>query len=312
MRAWIAAEGCPGQIRMGRVARPQPKTGEVLVAVEAYSINRGETLLLERPRPGWRPGKDAAGTVVQPAGDGRGPRSGTRVVAHPPDGAWAEQVAVPVEDIAEIPADVSAATAAALPLAGLTAMRLLRGAGPLDGRRLLITGASGGVGHYVVELAAAAGADVTAVSASAERGARLLQLGAMRVCNDIADAGGPFDVVMESVGGTSLRAALTMTRPNGLVLWFGQASREPTTLDFFEFFDQPVDAHLSHFDYTRSDRSYGEDLRSLVNLVHTRRLHPEIGLVRPWTESQHVIAELRGRRIRGNAVLTLGADDHQP
>jgi NADPH:quinone reductase-like Zn-dependent oxidoreductase len=81
---------------------------------------------------------------------------------------------VPTAAIAVLPDPVDVLTAAALPLAGLTAMRLLDRSGAVLGRRVLITGASGGVGHYLVELAAAAGAEITAVSASTSRGARLL------------------------------------------------------------------------------------------------------------------------------------------
>jgi NADPH:quinone reductase-like Zn-dependent oxidoreductase len=106
-----------------------------------------------------------------------------------------------VTSLAVLPEHLDAVTAAALPLAGLTATRLLRAAGSVIGRRLLITGASGGVGHYVVELAANSGAEVTAVSASTSRGARLAELGA-NVVTSVDDAEGTFDVVMESPGGT--------------------------------------------------------------------------------------------------------------
>jgi NADPH:quinone reductase-like Zn-dependent oxidoreductase len=277
----------------------------VLVAVEAYSVNRGETLLLEQPVEGWRPGKDVAGTVVEAAADGSGPPAGTRVVGHPPNGGWCTRVAVAVADVAVLPPQVSSVTAAALPLAGLTALRLVRRAGWLAGRRLLVTGASGGVGHYVVELAAAAGAEVTAISASSARGERLRALGAAEVRSTLPSGGPPFDVVMESVGGESLRSALMLLREEGRLLWFGQASRQPAALDFFDFWDGPVQASITHIDYTRGERTFGEDLATLVGLVGADRLHPELGIVRPWTDTPEVIALLRARQVRGNAVLTL-------
>jgi NADPH:quinone reductase-like Zn-dependent oxidoreductase len=308
MRAWTPHDPQGAMIRLAEVARPEPGPDQAVVCVEAYSINRGETLLLERPRPRWRPGKDVAGTVVRAARSGRGPREGARVVGHPADGGWAEQVAVDVDSVAELPPSICSVTAAALPLAGLTALRLIRQAGPLVGRRLLITGASGGVGHYVVELAAAAGADVTAISATPERGFRLRELGADSVVPDVADASGSFDIVMESVGGESLVQCLPRLRPEGLMLWFGQASRSAPTIDFFSFFDGPVQASIRHVDYTRGERTFGEDLRTLVALVDGGRLHPEIGAVRPWTESPAVIAQLRSRAIRGNAVLTVNVE----
>lgn len=113
--------------------------------------------LLEERDPGWRPGKDIAGVVEAAAADGTGPAAGQRVARHAECAGWAECVAVPATSLAAIPETISAIQAAGLPLAGLTALRLLRLAGNVTGRRILLTGASGGVGHYVTELATAAG-----------------------------------------------------------------------------------------------------------------------------------------------------------
>jgi NADPH:quinone reductase-like Zn-dependent oxidoreductase len=122
---------------------------------------------------------------------------------------------------------VPAVPAAALPLAGLTALRLLRDAGSVAGRRILLTGASGGVGHYVTELAANSGADITVVTATAERGQRLAALGAAAVVHDIGASAGPFDLVLESTGGKNLALAVDRLAPAGTLIWFGQASRDP-------------------------------------------------------------------------------------
>lgn len=293
-------------VELTAVDQPRPRANEALVKVEAYSVNRGETFQLETPRPDWRPGKDVAGLVVQAAADGSGPAAGARVVGHPPQGGWAEYVAIPTDALADLPDDVPTLTAAALPLAGLTALRLLRVTGQqAAGRRILITGASGGVGHYFVELASAAGLDITAVSSSAERGARLLELGAARVVPTVDAAEGPFDVVLESTGGANLPVALAKVARRGTLIWFGQASRQPVTLDFFDFFAGPESATIRHFHYADSDVTYGEDLRTLVRLVATGRLHPEIGLVADWTQTADVLTLLRDRGVRGNAVLTI-------
>lgn len=309
MKAMTATGRTDPSVELTAVDQPQPRPDEALVKVEAYSVNRGETFQLEAPPSHWRPGKDVAGLVVQAAADGSGPAVGTRVVGHPPQGGWAEYAAVPTASLAELPDEVPADVAAALPLAGLTALRLLRVtgsvAGPAAGRRILITGASGGVGHAFVELAAAAGLDVTAVSSSAERGARLLDLGAARVVPTAEAADGPFDVVLESTGGANLPAALAKVARRGTLIWFGQASRQPATLDFFDFFTGPESATIRHFHYADSDTGYGEDLRTLVRLVATGRLHPEIGLVADWTRTAEVLTRLRDRGVRGNAILTI-------
>lgn len=303
MRALLPTGNVKDMVCFADVAEPEPAADEAVIAVEAFSINRGETFLLEAPRQGWRPGKDIAGRVVRAAADGTGPAVGTCVVGHPASRGWAERVAVPVSRLAPIPPNVDATAAAALPLAGLTALRLLRVVGPLAGRQILITGASGGVGHFFVELAAASGADVFAVAATRERGRRLLELGARDVVSALSAAPPGMDVVLESVGGASLAVALTRLAPRGLLVWFGQVSRVPATLDFFSFFDQHRSSTIRHFDYTDSDVSDAVDLATLVRLVDTGRLHPEVGSVSGWENTSARIADLRARHIRGKAIL---------
>ena len=290
-----------GSVGLGDVDEPAPADHEVVVQVEAYSVNRGETFLLESPRPGWRPGKDVAGTVVQPAGSGAGPVRGRRVVAHPESGGWAERVAVPVDRLAALPDEVPPSVAAALPLAGLTAVRLARTVGSLAGRRVLLTGASGGVGHYFVELATAQGAYVTAVVSSAERGARLRSLGA-DVITDIEPAGDGYDVVIVSVGGRVFPAAWRRLSNDGLFVWMGQSSRQRPVIDFFDW-RGGTSATLRKFLYSDDPTPVADDLATLVRLVRLGHLHPEIDSVRPWSETPDVLAALLARRIRGNAVL---------
>ena len=166
---------------------------------------------------------------------------------------------VPTSSLAVLPEPIDTTVAAALPLAGLTALRLLRASGPLAGSRVLVTGASGGVGHYVTELASAAGAAVTVLTESPERAERLLSLGALAAVCDIQEARGPFDVVLESVGGDSLPGALRLLVPHGKLIWFGQASRKPVELDFFSYFAQ-TGVTIRHFSYEDSEVPDGVDL----------------------------------------------------
>jgi NADPH:quinone reductase-like Zn-dependent oxidoreductase len=298
-----AAAGNGRLVELATVPAPEPAPNEALLAVEAFSLNRGEVFLLETPRDNWRPGQDIAGRALRAAADGSGPPAGARVVAHAPQDGWAQQAAVATDRIAELADAVSVEQAATLGVAGLTALRLLRAAGSVAGKRILLTGASGGVGHFVVELAAAQGARVTAVSA---RGARLLELGAETVVGDVADATGPFDVVFESVGGASLVAALGRVTPHATVFWFGQGGGEPATLDVFTLMAQAPFVRIIPFVYWRTGASEAEDLATLVRLVEGGRLHPEIGEVADWAETDTLLAALRDRRVRGNAVLTVG------
>jgi NADPH2:quinone reductase len=283
---------------------PEPQEGEAIVAVEAFSINRGEVLMLSGPPPGWRPGLDLAGRVVQAAADGSGPPEGARVVGQAPLGSWATAVAVPTSALAELPDSVSFEQAAPLGAAALTSLRMLRYAGSVGGRRLLLTGAAGGLGHFFVELATLQGARVTAVVASQERGARLLELGAEALVTDVGDAEGPFDVVLDSIGGRSLTTALTKVAPGGLVLWFGQAGGEPAVFDMYAL-GTPSLARIVPFSFFNSGGSYADDLATLVRLVAAGHLHPEISTVADWAETNALLVELRDRRLRGNAVLTI-------
>jgi NADPH:quinone reductase len=226
------------------------------------------------------------------------------VVAHVPSGGWAQRVAAPTHALAPLPDDVGPAEASTLGVAGLTALRLLRQAGSVAGRRVLLTGASGGVGHFVVELAAAQGALVTAVSSSPERGERLRALGAAEIVAEVEAAEGPFELVLESVGGPSLTAALQRTAPHGKLLWFGEAGREPATIGFGTA-ASAVFASIEPFIYWRTGASDADDLATLVRLVAAGHLHPEVGLVADWRETPEALAALRDRRVRGNAVLTV-------
>ncbi|MFG2111627.1 zinc-binding dehydrogenase [Streptomyces sp. NPDC048718] len=300
MRRLIPTGQAARPVAFTEAPQPVPGPDEALIKVEAIAPNRGETFLLEHPTPDLLPGKDIAGLVVQAAADGSGPGIGTRVVAHPTQGGWAEYATVPTHSLAVLPDTIDNVRAAALPLAGITALRLLRTAGSLAGRRVLLTGASGGVGHYATELAIGAGAELTAVTATPERGERLAKLGAT-VVHKAAAAQGPFDVVLESTGGPELPIALSKAKPGGTLLWFGQASRTPATLDFFQLLGGPDRVTIQHFHYAGAP--YGPDLATLIRLVEQHRLHPEIGRVTDWTHTADTLVDLRERRIRGKAVL---------
>jgi NADPH:quinone reductase-like Zn-dependent oxidoreductase len=125
---------------------------------------------------------------------------GTRVVAFGP-GAWAQRAAFATANLTVVPDSVDLADAAALPLVGITALRTLRAAGPILGKRVLITGASGGVGRAAVQLARRGGAYVIASVGSPGRREGLAELGADEVVVGLDGIDQPVDVVLENVGG---------------------------------------------------------------------------------------------------------------
>ena len=302
MRALVPTAEPEPLVTFAEVDEPDAGDGRVVVAVEAFGVNRGELYLLRGPRPGWRPGQDVAGTVV--ATSAGGPAVGTRVAALADAEGWAERVALPAGAVTPLPDAVPTTQAAAVPLAGITALRLVRAAGSPVGTRVLVTGASGAVGHVVTQLLAGAGAEVVGVTASAERGAGLIELGASATARSVEAAGGGFDVVLESVGGESLVATLSRAvRPGGLVLWYGQASLTPAMLDFFALVSPAAGTRLVPFSYYLDSGARDDDLATLVRLLAGGRLTVPVGREADWSATAEVLRDLDERRIIGKAVL---------
>jgi NADPH:quinone reductase len=294
MRA-LVADG--SGVSLTEAPDPQVGPGETLVEVRAVSLNRGEVRRLPARAAGTIPGWDVAGEL----------RDGTRVVGLAGEGGWAELAAVPTDRLAELPEQVSFEAASTLPVAGLTALRALEVGGPLLGRRVLVTGAAGGVGRFAIQLAKRAGAHVTGVVRNAERGQGLRELGADELITELAPAGEPFDLLLESVGGASLAAALTRVGPRGTVVAFGASSPEPTTFHVSSFYGRGGARlyGLRVFDELRMHGSGVRDLNLLVAELAAGRLDPQIDMTTSWRDADTAITALMERRVAGKAVLTI-------
>ncbi len=291
-------------VELRHMPEPEPGLHEALVAVQAFSLNRGELRSFRNAEEGWIPGQDIAGVVLRQAADGSGPPKGARIVALMDEFGWAERAAVPTQRIALLPDSVSFAAAAALPVAGLTALRTLRHGAPLLGKRVLITGAAGGVGHLAVQLAAHSGARVTAVAGRPERTAGLRELGASDVVIGIEQAQGRFGLILESAGGASLATALHRVDANGAVVVFGNSSGETTSISFADFRDGQNARLQSFFSFTSGpEEQFAPDLALLVSLVADKSLTPHTGPERNWRDIARVVDELRDRRVGGKAVF---------
>ena len=316
MLGHVTDPSAPDGLDRRELPDPEPGPHDVLVAVRAYAVNRGELSLLEQRADGWLPGQDVAGVVARPAADGSGPPEGTRVVGIAEGGGWSEQVIVPAHRVAPLPDGTGFADAAALPVAGLTALRALREAGPLLGRRLLVTGATGGVGSFAVQLGAAAGAHVTALVSRPERADAARALGAHAVATLAGDAlapvagggeaGGRFHAVLDGVGGPALGAAIHALAPRGAVVAYGVAGgRSRTPLAFFDFAAGQLGRLVGFFVYATGEETFGEDLGVLARLVADGRLRVGRELTRDWGETRAAVQALRDRSVTGKVVLTV-------
>ncbi|APR88570.1 alcohol dehydrogenase, zinc-binding protein [Minicystis rosea] len=303
MRAVIYDPSQPRGLRSADVPPPSPTPSQVLIEVHAVSLNFGETAFLaEMRKPGEVPGVDAAGVVVRAAADGSGPKEGTRVTSFGWRGGWAELRAASTSDVAVVPSAVDLGAASALPAAGVTALRALRALGPIVGRRVLVTGASGGVGRFAVQLAHRAGAHVVAAVGSAARAEGLRALGADEVVSDLADVKEPVFGVLENVGGAQLARALGLVERGGSVQSIGMASREPSTIDFELERRRAGQRRIEVF---AVGERFGADLAYLVSLLEREELDPQIGWRGGWERVAEAAEALLDRRVLGKAVLDL-------
>ena len=307
MRALMTTGDAELPLEFADVPEPTPASDEAVIAVGAFGLNRGELSLLAARPAGWRPGQDVAGVVTAAAAAGPGPKPGTRVVGLVDQAGWAERVAVPTRRLAELPAEVSLAQAAALPVAGLTALRALRVGGSILGKRVLITGASGGVGSLGVQLAAQAGASVAGLVAHPDRAQAISALGASQVFASPEEVSGTFDLVLESVGGDTLAAAIAHLAPDGTIVVFGFSSGQPTSISFPQLAAHPRSCIYSFRVYATEEVdpiSFGDDLGLLARLVASGRLVPQLGASASWKDfGADSLAALRERRFGGKAVF---------
>lgn len=295
-------------VTLAEVAAPVPAPGEILIDVEVFSLNRPDFLYLSMLGFNWRVGIDYVGTVAVASNDGIGPALGDRVLVHSPGGGGgAQKVVAPAASAMLIPSEVDSVTAAALPLAGLVAWRMIKQAKVGKGTRVLVTGATGGVGHFAVEMAHAAGANVVALARPQDDYTGLERFGA-RVVHDLASVERSFDVILESIGGEILTEALLKIKKNGLILWFGAASGQPATIDFFSQFPDHSSFTLRHFVYGEVEGADdGQDIARLFDLVRAGKLHPAVTTVQDWRNTDAVLSLIRDGRLTGKAVMTVSA-----
>jgi NADPH2:quinone reductase len=191
-------------------------------------------------------------------------------------------------------------------VAGITALRALEICGFVLGRRVLVTGASGGVGRFAVQLAARAGARVTGVARNEERARGLRELGAAEVAFDVGDVAAEQEAILEGVGGASLGAAIGKVAGRGTIVSYASSDPDPACFGARTLFHRAPGAILRGlfvFEEIERTGTGGSDLSRLAALVAGGELAPQIDFEGSWRDPAPALAALLERRVAGKAVL---------
>lgn len=313
--------GSPDVIEVGEIARPVAGVDEVLVKIQAASVNpldwhylRGSPYLMRLGTGLGKPasfnmGVDFAGTVEAVGANVTNFKTGDEVFGGR-DGAFAEYVAVPADRaIALKPANISFEQAASVGIAGVTALQALRDKGNLQsGQRVLINGASGGVGTFAVQIAKAMGAEVSAVCST--RNVELVRsIGADHVFDykkeNYTESGEQYDLIIDNVGNHGLLANTSVLKPNGALVMIGGAKGDwiapllgPIKALFLSpFVDQDLLLILAELSQS--------DLNVLGDYMGTGAVVPVIDRSYSLSEVPDAIAYSEEGHARGKIIITI-------
>jgi NADPH2:quinone reductase len=307
MRALVADPSASPALAIADVPEPTPGPGQLLVEVEAASVNRGEVRLAGAKPPGSVIGWDVAGTVAA-LGEGVAQFDvGDRVVAlSEGGGAFAERAVVPAAWTAPLPDACDFVTAATLPVAGLTAVGTLRLARVHAGDRVLVTGAAGGVGHLAVQLAREANAAVTGQAGSEERAAAVREAGAEALVHpgDGSPVDGEFDVVLDSIGGPALAALVEATAVKGRMVVYGNSADAESSFRIERLYNKGITMYGFRVFTSVPPEQAVKDMANLAEQAAAGGLQVHVQATAPLAEALPLIRDLYARKVTGKVVIT--------
>jgi NADPH:quinone reductase-like Zn-dependent oxidoreductase len=307
-------------LRLTEVARPATGDDEILVRVRAASVDRGTWHLMAglaypvrlvggfRAPKALNPGRSLAGTVESAGKNVTGFEPGDEVYGTC-DGSFAPYARARAGRIAPKPANLSFEQAAAVPVSALTALQAVRRARVQAGQKVLVIGASGGVGTFAVQIAKAFGAEVTGVC-SAGKADLVRSLGADHVIDytrqDFADGEHRYDVILDIAGGNGLSHLRRALTPRGRLVmvggetggrWLGGMDRQLRAHLLFPLVSQKLSTFIA------SENS--ADLAILRDLLESGKIAPAIDRTYPLSQTPAAIRHVQEGRARGKVVITI-------
>ena len=304
-----------------RIAPPTIADDEVLIRTHAAGLDRGTWHLmtgkpyalrlvfgLRGPRKNPVPGLDVAGTVVAVGAEVSAFSVGDEVFGIS-KGSFAEYAAAKASKLAHKPADLTFEQAAVVPVSSMAAWQAVHDAGRVEaGQRVLVIGASGGVGSYAVQLAVAFGAEVTGVASTAKLDL-VRSLGATHVVDytreDWSDRG-PFDVIIDIAGNPSLSRLRRALTPSGTAVLTGGEEGDSLTggmgrqlrgLLLSRFVGQRLTGFIP--------KERGSDLAQVAELIEAGRVAPALDRTYPLADAPEAMRRLEDGEVRGKVAITV-------
>lgn len=324
--------GLKQPIVLNEVAAPVAAPGQAVVRLKAAALNHRDVWIQQGLYPGIAlpvtPGSDGAGIVesvgseadaawvgreviINPAldwgGDPRAQGPKFRILGMPDPGTFAEQISIPVANLAAKPAHLGWEEAAALPLAGLTAWRAVFTRAQLKaGERVLVTGTGGGAALFALQFAIAAGAQVWVTSGAPDKILRAKALGALGGVNyreadwteQLAKLAGAFDVIIDSAGGDGFTKLIDLSAPGARVVFFGATAGNPKLFEMRKCFFRQINV-------LGTTMGSPVDFAGMTQLVSARKLAPVVDSAHPLAEAERAFRHMAAGAQFGKIVLTM-------